>query len=652
MTALADAGLREVAVAPGSRSTPLVMALADEERITCRVHLDERSCAFFALGVGKASGVPAAVLTTSGTAVANLCPAVVEASQGEVGLIVLTADRPHHLRDSDANQAIDQIRPFGVYPLASREVAPPSAKPAALRHLRNLAFRAVSEAGGVPAGVVHLNFPFDKPLEPEAAEAGPGRDEAGPGLEPDGSGHDGSPLGRVDRGRLAVDGRVMDDLRREIRASRRGVIVSGPSAEPERLGAAVAAFAEASGFPLLADPLSGCRWMEEAAGGVSIASYPLILRDPRVAAALAPDLVLRVGAAPTSEALLGWLELHRAATQIVIDDGRRWKDHTSTASWYVRADAAGTLRELAGRAPRLRSGGRSAVAPESPTSGDTRSAGPPVNAVRPESRASGEPPEPPVAEPSEPSADRREWRSLWQRAELAVRSVVQTPRTQPPNDRGPRTGTARPDDPASSAFLHEGRVAFELMRCLPEGAQLFVSSSMPIRDLDAFGGARSRSLAVHGNRGASGIDGIVSTAFGVAAVRGPVACLIGDVAFFHDQNGLLWSREVEAPVVFVLADNDGGGIFHELPVAAHEPHFTRFFATPHGSDLSRAASVHGLNAATVGILEVGEAVAQALEAGETAVIRVALDRVRDHRGRRATAEAAAKAARGALGLDR
>jgi 2-succinyl-5-enolpyruvyl-6-hydroxy-3-cyclohexene-1-carboxylate synthase len=163
---LARAGVREMCVAPGSRSTPLVLAFAVHGGFRLRVHLDERSLGFFALGIGKASGVPAVVLTTSGTAAANLFPAVIEASHGETPLLVLTADRPHRMRDGDANQAIDQLRLFGPFVREFFDVAPAAVEGPALRHLRSLAGRAVASAVGAPAGPVHLNFPFDRPLEP------------------------------------------------------------------------------------------------------------------------------------------------------------------------------------------------------------------------------------------------------------------------------------------------------------------------------------------------------------------------------------------------------------------------------------------------------------------------------------------------------
>jgi hypothetical protein len=193
---LARIGVRFVCVAPGSRSTPLVLAAAQDGRFQMVSVIDERSAGFLALGVGKASQNPAVVITTSGTAAANLFPAVIEASQGEVPLLVLTADRPHRLRDTDGNQAMDQIRLFGAFPRAFFDVAPPVIEAPPVRHLRSLAARAVSLAMGPPAGPVHLNFPFEKPLEPAV---GPSLSEGGAGLETFRRDHPRAGLGRPDQ---------------------------------------------------------------------------------------------------------------------------------------------------------------------------------------------------------------------------------------------------------------------------------------------------------------------------------------------------------------------------------------------------------------------------------------------------------------------
>ena len=456
---LARAGVREVVVAPGSRSTPLVMAFDAHQHFNVRVHLDERSAAFFALGVGKASGVPAVLVTTSGTATASAFPAVIEAAQSEAPLLVLTADRPHHLRDSDANQAIDQLRLFGPYAKDFFEVAPPLVEDAALRHLRSLAARTVASAKGAPAGAVHVNFPLDKPLEPieghgdfmaKHPSAGAGRSS-------------GEPFVQVESGRRQVSADTLEALLDALDTPR-GVIVLGPSPDPLGSGEAALRLAAAIGCPLLADPLSGARFAPSRGAHV-VAGYDLLLRAPDVCAALEPSLVLRVGASPTSTALLGWLQHNDGVRQIVIDGGGRWKDHGATATEYVHADPAATLHAL--------------------------------------------------AESAEANAH-EDWRELWRSAESAVREAVRSARGEP----------------------HEGDVLATVAAAVPEGANLFVSSSMPVRDLDAFGAPRDETVRVFGNRGASGIDGIVSTAFGVAAATGaPTVCVIGDVALFHDQNG-------------------------------------------------------------------------------------------------------------------
>lgn len=589
---LARMGLREVVIAPGSRSTPLVMASAADDRLQPRVHLDERSAGFFALGVGKATGRPAAVITTSGTAVANLLPAVVEASQSGVPLLVLSADRPHRLRGADANQAIDQVGIFGRFARAFYDLAPPTVDGPALRHLRSLAARAYLETLGMDAGPVHLNFPFDKPLEPASPPSDFVEEHplAARGRE------GGAPFTQTLAAKATLSDVELDDVA-DAMDPRRGVIVAGPTERTLTVGPAVVELAAATGFPLLADPLSGARY-GRAGGAHVVAAYDLFLRDVDVRERLEPTVIIRVGASPTSAALQRWLLHRNGVDQIVIDAGGRWKDHTATATRYLSADPTDTLRRLA-------------------------------------SRWSD------VAASAKERADLA-WAELWHRLEAATREAL----VEEVGGAGDGSGGVGGGD---RGVPEEGRVVARVVEALPEGASLFVSSSMPIRDLDAFGHPREASLSVFANRGASGIDGVVSTAFGVASQRAaPTVCVIGDIAFFHDQNGLLWSRESDAHVVFVLIDNDGGGIFHMLPVAEHEPTFTRFFATPHGIDPAHAAAAHGLAYVEVDPSGFEDALATALESGDTAVLRVRTERVENQRRHAQVEAAVVRALRGAL----
>jgi 2-succinyl-5-enolpyruvyl-6-hydroxy-3-cyclohexene-1-carboxylate synthase len=569
---LVRSGLRDVIVAPGSRSTPLVMACAAEPRISTRVHLDERSAGFFALGVGKATRRPAAVITTSGTAVANLFPAVIEASQSGVPLLVLSADRPHRLRGADANQAIDQVAIFGGYPREFFEVGPPAEDERALRHLRALASRAFYASVGHDAGPVHVNFPFDKPLEP--AESTERFDTAFP-LAATGRAAD-QPFIRIAAGRPAATPSQLGAVAEVIRGSG-GVIIAGPSEEAERLGPAVTRLGAVTGYPILADPLSGARYGPDHGAHV-VAGYDLFLRDEGVRARLAPTVILRVGASPTSAALQRWIFQHDGVPHIVIDDGPRWKDHGTTATTYLRADPVDTLGRLVER----------------------------------------------VLAGSQADRDNRDDQSDWdEQAERGAGDAWRSAEAAALATLG--------EIPQSEAEAQEGMIAAAVLDALPEGANLVISSSMPIRDLDALGMPREESVHVLGNRGASGIDGVVSTAYGIASKRaGPTVCVIGDLAFFHDQNGLLWSREADAPVVFVLIDNDGGGIFRMLPISEHDPEFTDFFTTPHGLDPRHAAAAHSIDYSEPGVGSIGTAVVGSLASGRSAILRVRTDSQASH----------------------
>lgn len=564
---LARCGVSEAVVAPGSRSTPLVLALARDERIRVRVHLDERSVAFFALGVGKATGRPAAVVTTSGTAVANLLPAVVESSRAGVPLLLLTADRPHRLRGADANQAIDQVGIFGAYPRAFHEMAPPTFDGPALRHVRSVACRCVAAATGPDAGPVHVNFPFDKPLEPaDPPDHGPDGDALGPG----GRGA-GRPFTEVRRSPVVPGGEELDALLAAV-DGRRGVIVAGPTEQASSVGPAVRALGAATGFPVLADPLSGARYGPRHGAHV-VAGHDLFLGDEGVRGALTPSLVLRVGASPTSANVQRWILQHNGVDHVVVDAGGRWKDHGAAATHYLVVDPVETLRAMSAR-----------YADATVEDGPERAT--------------------------------LEWSDLWHRAEEAARGALQ--------DHG----------------YPEGVAAESVVAAVPSGGTLFVSSSMPVRDVDAFAHPRDAALEVYANRGASGIDGVISSSFGVASqTAGPLVCLVGDLAFFHDRNGLLWSREPDAAVVFVLVDNDGGGIFHMLPVSDHEPEFTRFFATPHGVEPEAVAASHGIPCADVRLADLSTSLADALSAGTTTVLRVRTDRSENRRARAAAEDA-------------
>ena len=328
---LARLGVTHVCVGSGSRSAPLVEAFAADRRFVVHPHVDERCAAFFALGIGAESGRPAAVVTTSGTAAANLYPAVVEASQSEIPLLALTADRPASLRGTDANQTIDQVDLYGRYPRVSIDVALPEASEAGLARLGAAVEAAWRAATGAPVGPAHLNLQFAKPLEPTRA---PG--DVPPGLEarlPDPEAPPGDP------GPPAPAAGA--ELAALLRAARRPLLVCGPNHRPG-IGAAALALAARTGAPLVADPLSGARF-GAGARHWTMGSADLCLGDAEIAAALRPDLVVRVGRAPTSASVCRYLERHGDVPQVVLDAAHRWRDHLATSSRPLTGDPAATL---------------------------------------------------------------------------------------------------------------------------------------------------------------------------------------------------------------------------------------------------------------------------------------------------------------------
>ncbi|HEY3240112.1 MAG TPA: 2-succinyl-5-enolpyruvyl-6-hydroxy-3-cyclohexene-1-carboxylic-acid synthase [Acidimicrobiia bacterium] len=335
----ARAGLTDAAVAPGSRSTPMALALAAEPRVRVHVFLDERSAGFFALGAAKASGRPAAVLCTSGTAAAHLHGPVLEAHHARVPLLVCTADRPPELRDSGAPQTTDQVKLYGPAVRFFADLSPED-HPAAMAAWRPLAARAFSDAAGPPSGPVHLNLAFREPLVPGGGEVPevPGR--AG-----------GRPRIATRRGRLAPADDDLDQLAVAVAGAREGLVVAGWGADCG-FGSA-ADFARTAGWPVLADPLSGLR----QPGPFTISTYEALLRVPGFVGGHRPDLVLRLGAPVTSKAAGAWLD---GVPQIVLDPDAAWLDPGHSAAWRLVADPAlvldGLAERLAGTSPDAASG--------------------------------------------------------------------------------------------------------------------------------------------------------------------------------------------------------------------------------------------------------------------------------------------------------
>jgi 2-succinyl-5-enolpyruvyl-6-hydroxy-3-cyclohexene-1-carboxylate synthase len=580
---LARVGIRHVCIAPGSRSTPLALLIAEHPRLRVWMHLDERSAAFFALGMARMLGEPVAILCTSGSAAANFLPAVVEARSAGVPLLVLTADRPPELREVGAAQTIDQNRLYGSHAKWFADVTLPDATPDALRYARMLACRAAAIARATPAGPVHLNFPFREPLVPVAGGA-PVDLSSADALAWRGR-PDGAPWVQVPANVVALDTSWVERLATQLRAARRPLIICGPQYDTA-LAAPLAALARTLGAPLLADPLSQVRWGAHDRSAV-IDRYDAALRDDATAEALAPDLVLRFGAMPTSKPLLQFLQRHGAARLIVVSAGS-WSDPTLLASEMIHADATPLCAQLL----------------------DAMSA-------------------------SDSHAVEDAWFGAWRQMD-------------------DRAGAALERYTHSVDESFEGGALAAIAAALPNGGTLVVSSSMPVRDLDAFAAGDDRSLRVLANRGANGIDGVVSSALGAAAaVRkredggGPLVLAIGDIAFYHDMNGLVAAKRHALDVTVVVINNDGGGIFSFLPQAEQATHFEELFGTPHGLEFAPVAELYG---ACYHRVETVAALRSALEASMTRgglnIVELRTERERNVELHRAAWAAVAGALRG------
>jgi 2-succinyl-5-enolpyruvyl-6-hydroxy-3-cyclohexene-1-carboxylate synthase len=543
------AGLTDVVIAPGSRSTPMALALQADDRLRLHVHHDERSAAFMAVGLGLASGRPALVLTTSGTAAVELHPAVVEAHEAKVPLLVCTADRPPELHGVGAPQTIDQQHLYGS--AVRLFVDPGVPDEASSGTWRSMAADAYRHAVDRPPGPVHLNLPFREPLVGSPGAPPPGRAHGAPWHRP---------VVRTDG--VVADRLIVDGLDALADPAARGVIVAGAGIEePE----GVHELSRALGWPVLADPRSGAR----VPASFTVSHADAILRVPAMVDQLRPDIVLRLGSLPASKVVGQWLAGLDAWQVAIALDGSRY-DPDRCLDGLIVAEPGAAAAALA----------RSVPTEAAPGSG--------------------------------------EWAGLWAHADALAAEAIATV----------LAGHGEPNEPA---------IARDVVRALPDGSALVVSSSMPVRDVEWFA-APTGSLEVLANRGANGIDGVVSTAVGVALARRPsrpgtgrrpTALLIGDVALLHDTNGLLGAARRGIDLTIVVVDNDGGGIFSFLPQAGalDEPRFEQLYGTPHAVDLPTLIAAHGVSCRVIERqVDVAPAVAAATGAGGVHVVLARTDR--------------------------
>ncbi|WP_422122839.1 2-succinyl-5-enolpyruvyl-6-hydroxy-3-cyclohexene-1-carboxylic-acid synthase [Planococcus sp. X10-3] len=494
---LVNQGVKNVVISPGSRSTPLAYACMNEEGLTVYRQIDERSAAYFALGMAKASGEPVMLLCTSGTAAANYFPAIVEAFYARIPLIVVTADRPHELREVGAPQAINQIDLFGSHVKWSVDLPMPEEENRLdflVRHLH----RSVKNSMSEPRGPVHLNVPFREPLLLDFEQQYNSTAEI-----------------KHLKGESQLSSSVKDFLEETLQTEK-GLLIIGEMTE--KMPSEFWSFIRRLNWPVLADPLSNVRSnIDGSCKDLIIDSYDAILKSDGFKEIMVPDAVIRIGPQPVSKPLTLFLASVKPKTYAVFDESPMMRDAQSVVTHHIQAATDG-LWQL--------------------------------------------PIQPKTANPYT-----EKWSAaselFWELAEIHCNEKL--------------------DEGVLAKILFD-----ELDQC-----DLIVSSSMPIRDTDTYFKSTARDIMIYANRGANGIDGVVSTAFGVQAVKKrPAFLFIGDLSFLHDMNGLIASKMQETDLTIVVMNNDGGGIFSYLPQSKEERYFEDLFGTPTGLKFEDAARMY------------------------------------------------------------
>lgn len=497
-------GLKCAVICPGSRSTPLTVAFVQQiPHIEAVPILDERSAAFFALGRAKATGRPVVLVCTSGTAGANFYPAVIEARESRVPLLILTTDRPAELRDCHSGQTVDQVKLYGNYPNWQTELATPSLDMGMLAYLRQTIIHAWERCQFPNSGAIHLNIPFRDPLAPI----------------PDGTDF----ILDVEDFFSGIVSTSLSITNYElpITDDQKGIIIAGVAQpqDPGKYCRAIAHLSQSLQWPVLAEGLSPVRNYADLNPYI-ISTYDIILRNQQLAQELTPEIVIQIGEMPTSKELRNWL-ITNNSQRFVIDNCDQNLDPLHGKTTHLRMSLAGISNLEIGN-----------------------------------SRES-------------------EYLQKWCALEKKIRKNIDNYFHQIDE-------------------LIESKAAWLISQTLPPATPLFISNSMPVRDVEFFWKPNNLRINPYCNRGANGIDGTLSTALGIAHHQQSSVMLTGDLALLHDTNGFLIRNKFIGHLTIILINNNGGGIFEMLPIAKFNPPFEEFFATPQDIDFSQLCATYNV----------------------------------------------------------
>jgi 2-succinyl-5-enolpyruvyl-6-hydroxy-3-cyclohexene-1-carboxylate synthase len=504
---LANLGVKYACISPGSRSTPLTLSFAEEERIKKYVVVDERSSGFFALGLANQTNSPVVLVTTSGTATAELYPAIIEAYQQRIPLIICTADRPPELINTGANQTINQNNIYQNHIFKSFNPGTPDITRETLNHIHSISLRAFEVS--INEGPVHINFPFRKPFEPDSYT-----DEIDSALIE-------GLLSKANE-KLILNkeesGESFTSLAEKLIKVEKGLFIVGPGKYGREFDHQLSQLSTKLGFPVLTDGTSNIRFGKSN----FISNSSAFLRSKKFKETYDPSVIIQFGAVPTANTLQKFFAESKADKYLINKHGD-WKDPSNTALEVLSYSAETFCYEL--------------------------------NNLITKSNSNSE------------------WIDTYAKADL----VSENQKVELFNE-------------ADVSF--ESKLVSDIIGLMPEQSNLMLGNSMPVRDVDFFGSS-DKNLNIFSNRGASGIDGLNSTAIGIAAgSNNPTALLIGDLAFYHDSNGLHTAYKYEIPLTIALIDNNGGGIFGMLPIAEHKEQFEQYFRTTLNIDFSKIAELY------------------------------------------------------------
>lgn len=498
-------GVQDIVISPGSRSTPLAYAFASTKNLNIYRQVDERSAAFFALGIAKAKGQPVVLLCTSGTAAANYYPAIVEAKYARVPLIVITADRPHELREVGAPQAINQINLYGEHVKWAAEFPIPDEAKQTLPYIERHVARGVSIAKTAPYGPVHFNVPFREPLLIEFSSELPNQTFKSAFV-----------------GDISPSKEAIQLLSSVISETEKGFVIIGELA----LGTDLQhmwSFVRKLQWPILVESLSNMRTnIPEDCQQYIISTYDALLKNQSFKNKVVPDTVIRFGAQPVSKFLSIFLTETMPKNFIVVDEDPMFRDSTAVSTHFIHSSLGHWLNDVQFN-----------------------------NSLE------------------------SNYLNEWQKAEkIATKHIKEYVQYE----------------------TDEGAVVRKLLENLPTQSDIFVSSSMPIRDIDTFLTPTEKDIQIFANRGANGIDGVMSTALGFSQGRPnrEMYLLIGDLAFLHDVNALIATRYQQCNITVIVLNNDGGGIFSYLSQSSVEQYYEELFGTPTALQFKDVANMYDM----------------------------------------------------------